>query len=131
MIAATALRRAIIAAIRADEGTAALITGIFSTAPPGQSYPYVTFASHVVTDASHKSGEGKEHRLQLSVWDDAPDALRLARAMAAVEQALQAMPVALDGYRLTIFRFVRSQIIRDPLGVDQGIIAFRARTFAD
>src|SRR3546814_14903871 len=47
-------------------------------------FPYTTLFR------SHKTGEGRLHRLQLSLWDDRPDRRRLMELMSLVENALTA-----------------------------------------
>lgn len=128
--AAVALRRAVVAALRAHAPLADGLTGVFDAPPPGQAYPYLSFGPDVMADASHKTGEGRDHRLQLSLWDDGPDTIRLMGLMAGVESALMSLPGDLDGHRLVNCRLARSLVLRDPMGVDQGVMEFRARTFA-
>lgn len=129
MNASIALRRVVVAALRAHAPLAAL-TGIFDAPPPGQSYPYLSLGPDTTSDWSHKTGEGRDHRLQISLWDDAPDRCRLMQLIGEVEAALAQLPSELNGHRLVSFRLSRSLVLRDPMGVDQGVMEFRARTFA-
>ncbi len=128
--ACIALRRAVVAAFREHAPLSAGLTGIFDAPPPGQAYPYLSFGPDTVSDGSHKTGQGREHRLQLSLWDDGADRRRLMELMAEVETALAALPTDIDGYRLVSFRLARSLVMRDPIGIDQGVMEFRAKTFA-
>lgn len=129
MNASIALRRAVVAVLRGYPPLAEL-TGIFDAPPPGQGCPYLSFGPDTVSDWSHKTGEGRDHRLQISLWDDAPDRSRLLLLMGKVEAALAQLSGDLDGHRLVSFRLSRSLVLRDPMGVDQGVMEFRARTFA-
>lgn len=128
--ASLALRQAVVAAFRTRPALAEELTGVFDAPPPGQAYPYLSFGPDVVRDASHKTGEGREHRLQLSLWDDGPDRRRLTELMAEVETTLAALPTSIPGHRLVSLRLARSLVMRDPIGVDQGVMEFRAVTFA-
>lgn len=128
--ASIALRRATVAALRGHPPLATRLTGLFDSPPPGQPYPYLSFGPDVTSDWSHKSGEGREHRLQLSLWDDAADRSGMMEAMAEIEDALDALPSDIGGHRLVSFRLLRSLVLREPAGIDQGIMEFRARTFA-
>lgn len=128
--AAIALRRAVVAALREHGPLADGLTGMFDTPPPGQAYPYLSFGPDTTADASHKTGEGRDHRLQLSLWDDGPDTTRLMALMAEVENALAALPGDIGDHRLVSLRLSRGLVLRDPLGVDQGVMEFRARTYA-
>lgn len=128
--AGLALRRALVAALRADVELTGQLSGVFDAPPPGQAYPYLSFGPDVMSDAGHKTGEGRLHRLQLSLWDDRPDRRRLMELMSLVENALAALAGDIDGHRLVSFRLARSLVMRDPIGVDQGVMEFRATTFA-
>src|SRR3546814_142665 len=116
--------------LRADVELAGQLSGVFDAPPPGQAYPYLSFGPGVMSDAGHKTGEGRLHRLQLSLWDDRPDRRRLMELMSLVENALTALAGDIGGHRLVSFRLARSLVMRDPIGVDQGVMEFRATTFA-
>src|SRR3546814_16775004 len=80
---------------------------LFDAPPPGQAYPYLSFGPDVMSDAGHKTGEGRLHRLQLSLWDDRPDRRRLMELMSLVENALTALAGDIGGHRLVSFRLAR------------------------
>src|SRR3546814_19574792 len=73
-----------------------------------------------MSDAGHKTGEGRLHRLQLSLWDDRPDRRRLMELMSLVENALTALAGDIGGHRLVSFRLARSLVMRYPIGVEHG-----------
>src|SRR3546814_10274819 len=68
--AGLALRRALVAALRADVELAGQLSGVFDAPPQGQAYPYLSFGPEVMSDAGHKTGEGhlhssEEHKTEL------------------------------------------------------------------
>jgi hypothetical protein len=126
--ASLALQKAMVAALTGDATFSALATGVFDTPPPGQTLPFASFGADVVGDWSHKTGEGRTHRVQLSIWANDGDTVALRQMMAAAEAALAGLPSALEGHRLVSFRAVRSLVLRDARGPDQGVIEFRALT---
>ena len=126
--ASLALQKAMVAALTGDTAFSALVTGVFDTAPVGQALPFASFGTDIVSDWSHKTGEGRQHRVQLSIWADGGDSVALRRTMAAAEEALAGLPAALDGHRLVSFRLARSLVLRDARGPDQGVLEFRALT---
>lgn len=126
--AGLALQRALFAAIEAQ----AELAGVYDHVPPGATYPYAVIGPDVVTDAGTKTGDGREHRLSVAVWDGGASCARIKRLMAGIEAAVTAMPAALgDGQRLVGMRFLRSFVDPAPGGPVRGVIEFRARTARD
>ena len=128
--ASLALQRALHAALTGDAGVMALLTGIFDAVPPGTRLPYAVIGADVVTDWSHKSGTGHEHRFQVALWDEAAGSARLKQAMAAVEAAVVGLEGAgiESGLRLTGLRFLRAQVAREASGPARGLVEFRVRS---
>lgn len=88
----TALQVALIAALRADAGLAALVGGgVFDAPPRGRAPPYVTIARHDLLPRDGDLAPGHEHRLLLQVLGDQPSRKAV---LAIVERVLA---VALDG----------------------------------
>src|SRR3546814_11066640 len=98
--------------LRADVELAGQLSGVFDAPPPGQAYPYLSFGPDVMSDAGHKTGEGRLHRLQLSLWDDRPDRRRLMELMSLVENALTALAGDIGGHRLVSFRQIGRASVR-------------------
>ena len=118
------LQRALVAAL-------APVGAVYDGVPPRAAFPYISIGPSIVTDWSHKTGAGREHRLQISLWDDSDGHGRLRAMMTAVEAALAAFAPTLDGHQLVRFDFVRSFAVRDAAGPDQGVIEYRALTLAE
>lgn len=125
--AGLALQRALFVVLDGQSG----LTGVFDHVPAGAAYPYAVIGPDVVTDAGSKTGDGREHRLSVSLWDGGASSARVKALMAAVEEAVAGMPGDLGGgQRLVGVRFLRSFVDPAPGGPVRGVIEFRARTEA-
>src|SRR3546814_20117838 len=93
--------------LRADVELAGQLSGVFDAPPPGQAYPYLSFGPDVTSDAGHKTGEGRLHRLQLSLWDDRPERRRRMELMSLVENALKSLAGDIGGHRTVCIRLDR------------------------
>lgn len=123
MSAGGALQTAVAAAL----SSVAELTGVFDGPPARAAYPYVALDATTETDWSHKSGDGREVMLAITLWDDQP--VRLHVIADAVEAALQALP-AIGGWQLVTMRLVRRRVIRDVAGPWAAAVDFRARMLA-
>jgi hypothetical protein len=102
-------------------------TGIFDGPPARASYPYAVIDAGNETDWSHKSGEGREVLVGVTVWDDQP--VRLHQLADAIEATLGSLG-ALAGWELVTIRLVRRRIVRDVAGPWAAAVDFRARMLA-
>lgn len=123
MSAGGALQTAVAAAL----SSVVELTGVFDGPPARAAYPYVALDATTETDWSHKSGDGREVMLAITLWDDQP--VRLHVIADAVEAALQALP-AIGGWQLVTMRLVRRRVIRDVAGPWAAAVDFRARMLA-
>ena len=90
------LQTALVAALKADAGLAALVgTAIFDAPPKGAVAPYVVIARHDLVPRDADAAPGSDHRLILHLWH--PDASRQA-VLAIAERVLA---VVLDGQLAT------------------------------
>ena len=103
------------------------LTGVFDGPPARAAYPYVALDATTETDWSHKSGDGREVMVGITVWDDQP--VRLHSLADLVEASLQALP-AIAGWQLVTMRLVRRRVLRDVAGPWAAAIDFRARMLA-
>ena len=79
------------------------------------------------SDWSHKSGDGREVLVALTLWDDVPE--RLAGIADTVERAVTAI-AAVPGWSIASLRFLRRRTVRDVAGPWAMAIDFRARLLA-
>jgi len=90
--------------------------------------PYLTIGPDTVTDWSTKTGRGREHRVLVGVWDDAPGLGPAKTLLGAAEQAVLGLSASGGGWRVASVLFVRSFVTRDPDGWSHGVADFRIRT---
>lgn len=124
MSAGGALQSAIAAALNGLGG----LTGVFDGPPARAAYPYVALDATTETDWSHKSGEGREVLVAITVWDDEP--VRLHGLADAVEAAVEAVGTV-AGWQLVTMRLVRRRVVRDVAGPWAATVDFRARMLAE
>lgn len=103
------------------------LAGVFDGPPARAVYPYVTIDAATETDWSHKSGEGREVLIGLTVWDDQPVRLH---ALADSVEARVATLSSIIGWQLVTMRLMRRRILRDVAGPWAAAIDFRARMLA-
>ena len=125
--ASLAVQTLVTAALAAAPGLAPL-TGIFDWVAPNAVAPYLTIGADAVTDWSTKTGVGHEHRVQLSLWDDAPGTGRLKVLAAAAEAAVRTVAGTQDGHRVASVAFVRAVFVKETTGWMQAALDFRIRT---
>ena len=103
------------------------LTGVFDGPPARASFPYAAIDATTEVDWSHKSGDGREVLVAITLWDDQP--VRLHQVADAVEVGMGSLP-ALDGWALVTMRLVRRRVLRDVAGPWAAAIDFRARMLA-
>ena len=123
MSAGAALQTAIATALNAMDG----LTGVFDGPPARAAYPYAVIDATTESDWSHKSAEGREVLVAITVWDDQP--VRLHGFADGVEDGLAALGVT-SGWHLVTMRLVRRRVLRDVAGPWAAAIDFRARMLA-
>ena len=123
MSAGAALQSAIAAALANVQD----LTGVFDGPPARAAYPYAALDATTETDWSHKSGDGREVLIAITVWDDQP--VRLHQLADEVEANLKELGGA-DSWQLVTMRLVRRRVVRDVAGPWAAAIDFRARMLA-
>ena len=124
MSAGGALQTAVATAL----GAISELSGTFDGAPARAAYPYAVMDLGSESDWSHKSGEGREVALAITVWDDQP--IRLHVLADQVEAAARGV-TAVDGHQLVNLRLIRRRVVRDVAGPWAAAVDFRARLLAD
>lgn len=115
------------AALAQSLGTVGELTGVFDGPPARAAFPYAAIDASVETDWSHKSGQGREILVAVTVWDDQP--ARLLQLADAAEQ--KALAIAVGGqWQLVTLTLVRRRTVRDVAGPWATAIDFRARLLA-
>lgn len=126
--AGTALAAAAAEALRAVEGLA-----VFAAPPLQASVPYAVVQAAAETDWGHKSGAGREVRLNVVLADRGERAERLADLAEAAEAAVAGLG-AVAGWQLVSLRLLRSRIVPPKRGAADalwtGTAEWRARMLA-
>lgn len=123
MSAGAALQTAIARSLGMIKG----LMGVFDGPPARAAYPYVALDATTETDWSHKSGNGREVLVAVTLWDDQP--VRLHAFADLVEAGLQDLDI-LDAWQLVTMQLVRRRIVRDVAGPWAAAIDYRARMLA-
>jgi hypothetical protein len=125
--AGSALRTAMAAALRADPTLGAALNGVFPGPVARASTPYAEIAETLSTDWGTKDAIGREVRLAVLLRDATETPTRLTELAEAAEQAVLAMPRAVDGWHVASLTFVRSRIAGEAPGRWLAAVEFRAR----
>jgi hypothetical protein len=103
------------------------LTGVFDGPPARATFPYAAIDASLESDWSHKSGEGREVLVAVTLWDDQP--ARLQQLADIAEARVLAVAVA-GQWKLVTVRLIRRRTIRDVAGPWATAIDFRARLLA-
>ena len=103
------------------------LTGIYDGPPARASFPYAVLDAGSESDWSHKSGQGREVMVALTLWDEEP--ARLAE-LADTAEHLAAGIGDPAGWQLVSMRLIRRRTVRDVAGPWAAAIDFRARLLA-
>ena len=123
MSAGGALQTAIAAALANVQD----FTGVFDGPPARAAYPYAAVDATTESDWSHKSGEGREVLVAITLWDDQP--VRLHQLADQVEASLQVLGLV-EGWQLVTMRLVRRRVVRDVAGPWAAAVDFKAQMLA-
>lgn len=123
MSAGGALQTAIASSLNAI----AELSGVFDGPPARAAYPYVALDATSESDWSHKTGDGREVLVAITLWDDQP--VRLQALADQIEAALRQLPAPED-WQLVVMRLLRRRVVRDVAGPWAAAMNFRARMLA-
>lgn len=124
-----AVQEAVRAALLASPELRAL-TGIYDGPPPRAACPYASFSGGTAADWSTKTTRGREVRLAINLWDDGDTPARLAALAGAAEVAIEALPPALDAWRIASLVFTGSRTVRTAAGPWAALLEYRVRVVA-
>ncbi len=101
---------------------------MFDGPPARAAFPYAAIDAGTESDWSHKSGDGREVLVAVTLWDEQP--ARLHALADAVEAAVRGARARSTGWQLVTLRLVRRRMVRDVAGPWAAAIDFRARLLA-
>jgi hypothetical protein len=121
--AGEALAEAFMATLRTIDG----LNGTYSPQPVQAALPYAVVDAGLESDWSHKSGDGREVRIAVSIHDERESPARSRAIARAAEAAIQAVPRELSGWRVVSLIFLRSRAVRGPGPRWTAVTDYRAR----
>jgi hypothetical protein len=127
----SALQAAVLAQLRADAEIAGLANGVFLEQPVRASAPFLTLGPMVSADWSAKGIAGREVRLLIQIHDHGESWTRTAQLQGAVCRVIEALPRALDGWRLGSVVLLRSRTARDGANGWLGLVEHRVRAMEE
>jgi hypothetical protein len=126
MGAGSALQAAAFEALGGIEGL-----GVYAAAPMRAAVPHALVEAGPESDWSHKSGDGRELRLAVTIRDKGETPLHLAHMAIAVEDAIGALSAVGGGWRLVTLRFMRNRLMPPRAGSPDAewaaVLEWRAR----
>jgi hypothetical protein len=127
MSAATALQ----AVARARIATLPGLTGVYDGPPVQEAVPFALVEAGAESDWGHKSGQGSEVRLAVTVRDAGEKPTRLHGLLDTARAALEAA-LEVPGWQLVALRWERTRSAREGRGAGPdaawiGSVEFRAR----
>lgn len=126
---AYALRAAVRTHLLAQSDVAALVTGLYESAPANAAYPYITFGDDRLRDWSTQSFEGAEHQLLINSWSDSHNFSELYDLHRFVRQHLSASSLVLAGHKLVVFFVEEERFLLDRRRKKRlGVLRYRALT---
>lgn len=125
-----ALQKAIVAALRADAGLAALIGARVYDDPPRETpFPYVGIGPASLAEADTDLERGHVHLFHLDIFSRQGGRKEVRQILGAIEAVLHDADLALDGHRLINLRFELADIFREEDGETmRGTVRYRAVT---
>lgn len=122
------LQRALVGALKAHAGLAALIAGrVFDQTPAAAPFPYLTLGRLTSLDWSTSTERGSEYIVTINVWSKGKGKKEALGLMALVDEALHDRPMTLTGCALVNLRLESSELsYDDDQAVHHGAMRFRA-----
>jgi hypothetical protein len=91
-----------------------LVSGVYDKVPEPAPYPFVSFgAIHELPDDTHDA-QGLNVSVNIHVWSMAPGSSETYDIFAAVDAALDRVPLTVAGFRQVYIKQAQHQTIPDP-----------------
>lgn len=101
--------------------------GVFFPAPVQAIVPYAIVDAGLESDWSHKSSEGREVRLAVTIRDEGERPGRVQRLASEAEAAIEAAGGATPSWSIVSMRFLRRHLVREQRRGWTAVIEYRAR----
>jgi hypothetical protein len=108
--------------------------GVYDAPPIQAVAPYAVVETGPESDWGHKSGEGRELRLALTLWDRGERPVRLRALTRAAEAALESVEGHAEGWQIVSLHFLRERAVPPrapaPNALTASVVEYRARLLA-
>lgn len=114
---ATALRplqAAVYSKLAGSPALTALVSGVFDEVPEPSPYPYVSIGSISEFPDDAHDAQGLGATVTIHVWSKAPGFAQAYDIFAAVDAALDRVPLSVAGFRDVSIRHDQHQALKDP-----------------
>ncbi|MCX4572288.1 DUF3168 domain-containing protein [Streptomyces sp. NBC_01571] len=114
---ATALRplqAAVYSKLVGSSALLALVSGVYDEVPEPAPYPYVSIGSLSEFPADAHDAQGLDATVTIHVWSRAPGFAQAYDIFAALDAALDRVPLAVAGFRDVSIRHDQHQALKDP-----------------
>lgn len=108
------LQTAVFAKLVGSAPLMALVTGVFDEVPEGTALPYVSFGAVTESVDDAHDRQGLDVLMVLHVWSGYPGNAEAADIFAAVDAALDRVPLAVAGFTDVSIKHDGHQFIKDP-----------------
>jgi hypothetical protein len=108
--------------------------GVYDAPPIQAVAPYAVVETGPESDWGHKSGEGRELRLALTLWDRGERPVRLRALTRAAEAAVEGIEGDGEGWQIVSLQFLRERAVPPrapaPNALTASVVEYRARLLA-
>lgn len=116
------LQAAVVAALGGVQGL-----GVFHLAPLQAPIPHASVDAGLESDWSHKSGEGREVRLAVTIRDEGERPDRVQWLAGEAEAAIGIVGATTASWSVASMRFLRRYVVREQRRGWTAVIKYRAR----
>ena len=112
-----------VAALGAIDG----LNGAYAPQPAQAAFPYAVVDAGLESDWSHKSGDGREVRIAVTIHDEGEHPARLRSLAQVTDAAVRTIPSDLSDWRVVSLVFLRTRTSRGPGSRWTAAMDYRAR----
>ena len=127
----SALRIALVEALRADAQLAPLINAVVEEGPSAAPPPTLAIVASAAADWSTKTSSGREIRIAIELTTRASDPAPAATIAQRIEQCIATLAPQQSGFRLVTTRFLRSRTERRARAIRAILLEYAFRVIAD
>lgn len=101
---------------------------VFDNVPQNTPYPYTKLGDDSWTDGGDKTDDGREGNLQIDVWADERNYVKLKKIMRRINAIVhdRDIPLVVEGAQVVTLRFNRSFNITEPDGCTRhGVLTYK------